>query len=61
MRHISPGMGSSDEWSEFQEIIDSPLELDMCVETRGYGGGNRYRALRVKSYIINTVVESRNN
>lgn len=31
-------MGSSDEWSEFQEIIDSTPELDPRV----YGGGNRY-------------------
>lgn len=35
------GMGSSDEWSEFQEIIDSTPELDMCVDPRVYGGGNR--------------------
>lgn len=34
-------MGSSDEWSEFQEIIDSTPELDMCVDHRVYGGGNR--------------------
>lgn len=30
-------MGSSDEWSEFQEIIDSTPELEHTV----YGGGNR--------------------
>lgn len=36
-------MGSSDEWSEFQEIIDSTPELDMCVDPRVYGGGNRYQ------------------
>lgn len=36
------GMGSSDEWSEFQEIIDSTPELDMCVDPRVYGGANRY-------------------
>ncbi|XP_045066763.1 C-Jun-amino-terminal kinase-interacting protein 3-like isoform X12 [Coregonus clupeaformis] len=35
-RNVSIGMGSSDEWSEFQEIIDSTPELDMCL----YGGGN---------------------
>lgn len=35
------GMGSSDEWTEFQEIIDSTPELDMCVDPRMYGGGNR--------------------
>lgn len=38
-------MGSSDEWSEFQEIIDSTPELDMCVDPRLYGGGNRYMTL----------------
>lgn len=36
--HVSPGMGSSDEWSEFQEIIDSTPELDMCVDPHMYGG-----------------------
>ncbi len=35
------GMGSSDEWSEFQEIIDSTPELDMCLDPRLFGGGNR--------------------
>uniref|UniRef100_A0A8C8HQE5 C-Jun-amino-terminal kinase-interacting protein 3 n=1 Tax=Oncorhynchus tshawytscha TaxID=74940 RepID=A0A8C8HQE5_ONCTS len=31
-RNVSIGMGSSDEWSEFQEIIDSTPELDIaCV------------------------------
>ncbi|XP_061605301.1 C-Jun-amino-terminal kinase-interacting protein 3 isoform X10 [Phyllopteryx taeniolatus] len=40
MRAGSRGMGSSDEWSEFQEIIDSTPELDMCVDPRVYGGGN---------------------
>ncbi|KAM8723876.1 C-Jun-amino-terminal kinase-interacting protein 3 isoform 8-T8 [Acanthopagrus schlegelii] len=36
-RNVSIGMGSSDE---FQEIFDSTPELDMCVDPRGYGGGN---------------------
>ncbi|XP_042576454.1 C-Jun-amino-terminal kinase-interacting protein 3-like isoform X6 [Cyprinus carpio] len=40
-RNVSIGMGSSDEWSEFQEIIDSTPELDMCLDPRIYGGGNR--------------------
>ncbi|CAB1349402.1 unnamed protein product [Coregonus sp. 'balchen'] len=43
MHAVSRGrksMGSSDEWSEFQEIIDSTPELDMCVDPRLYGGGN---------------------
>ncbi|XP_026181328.1 C-Jun-amino-terminal kinase-interacting protein 3 isoform X9 [Mastacembelus armatus] len=35
-RNVSIGMGSSDEWSEFPEIIDSPSDLEMRV----YGGGN---------------------
>ncbi|XP_031422994.1 C-Jun-amino-terminal kinase-interacting protein 3 isoform X9 [Clupea harengus] len=39
-RNVSIGMGSSDEWSEFQEIIDSTPELDMCMDPRVYGGGN---------------------
>ncbi|KAL7378552.1 hypothetical protein ABVT39_015500 [Epinephelus coioides] len=39
-RNVSIGMGSSDEWSEFQEIIDSTPVLDMCVDPRVYGGGN---------------------
>uniref|UniRef100_A0A672G987 C-Jun-amino-terminal kinase-interacting protein 3 n=1 Tax=Salarias fasciatus TaxID=181472 RepID=A0A672G987_SALFA len=39
-RNVSIGMGSSDEWSEFQEIIDSTPELDMCVDPRMYGGGS---------------------
>uniref|UniRef100_A0A3P8P2N7 C-Jun-amino-terminal kinase-interacting protein 3 n=1 Tax=Astatotilapia calliptera TaxID=8154 RepID=A0A3P8P2N7_ASTCA len=37
-RNVS--MGSSDEWSEFQELIDSTPELDMCLDPRIYGGGN---------------------
>ncbi|XP_062874593.1 C-Jun-amino-terminal kinase-interacting protein 3 isoform X3 [Trichomycterus rosablanca] len=39
-RNVSIGMGSSDEWPEFQEIIDSTPELDMCMDPRIYGGGN---------------------
>uniref|UniRef100_A0A8C2DNZ3 C-Jun-amino-terminal kinase-interacting protein 3 n=1 Tax=Cyprinus carpio TaxID=7962 RepID=A0A8C2DNZ3_CYPCA len=39
-RNVSIGMGSSDEWSEFQEIIDSTPELDMCLDPRSFGGGN---------------------
>ncbi|XP_025762675.1 C-Jun-amino-terminal kinase-interacting protein 3 isoform X22 [Oreochromis niloticus] len=39
-RSALPGMGSSDEWSEFQELIDSTPELDMCLDPRIYGGGN---------------------
>lgn len=39
-RNVSIGMGSSDEWSEFQEIIDSTPEIDMCLDPRIFGGGN---------------------
>lgn len=38
---VCVGMGSSDEWSEFQEIIDSTPEIDMCLDPRMFGGGNR--------------------
>ncbi|XP_047656694.1 C-Jun-amino-terminal kinase-interacting protein 3 isoform X4 [Tachysurus fulvidraco] len=38
-RNVSIGMGSSDEWPEFQEI-DSTPEIDMCPDPRFYGGGN---------------------
>lgn len=53
---VCAGMGSSDEWSEFQEIIDSTPELDMCVDPRVYGGGNRYKhvltcVLLIKMYV----------
>uniref|UniRef100_A0A3B5QTT3 C-Jun-amino-terminal kinase-interacting protein 3 n=1 Tax=Xiphophorus maculatus TaxID=8083 RepID=A0A3B5QTT3_XIPMA len=33
-RNVSIGMGSSDEWSEFQEIIDSTPELEMGMDSR---------------------------
>ncbi|KAM4716898.1 C-Jun-amino-terminal kinase-interacting protein 3 isoform 9-T9 [Anableps anableps] len=39
-RNVSIGMGSSDEWPEFQEIIDSTPELEMGMDSRVYGGGN---------------------
>ncbi|XP_032444435.1 C-Jun-amino-terminal kinase-interacting protein 3 isoform X9 [Xiphophorus hellerii] len=39
-RNVSIGMGSSDEWSEFQEIIDSTPELEMGMDSRVYGVGN---------------------
>ncbi|KAK3553136.1 hypothetical protein QTP86_031714 [Hemibagrus guttatus] len=38
-RNVSIGMGSSDEWPEFQEI-DSTPELDTCLDPRIYGGAN---------------------
>lgn len=37
-----PGMGSSDEWSDVQDIIDSTPELDMSREPRLDRTGNRY-------------------
>lgn len=37
------GMGSSDEWSDVQDIIDSTPELDMCQDPRLERTGNRYR------------------
>lgn len=36
------GMGSSDEWSDVQDIIDSTPELDMCQDPRLERTGNRY-------------------
>ncbi|XP_067269743.1 C-Jun-amino-terminal kinase-interacting protein 3 isoform X19 [Pseudorasbora parva] len=39
-RNVSIGMGSSDEWSEFPEIIDSTPELEMHLDPRIFGGGN---------------------
>ena len=35
------GMGSSDEWSDVQDIIDSTPELDVCPETRLDRTGSR--------------------
>lgn len=35
-------MGSSDEWSDVQDIIDSTPELDMGREPRLDRTGNRY-------------------
>ncbi|KAF6125643.1 mitogen-activated protein kinase 8 interacting protein 3 [Phyllostomus discolor] len=42
MRNVSIGMGSSDEWSDVQDIIDSTPELDMGREPRLDRTGNRY-------------------
>lgn len=35
-------MGSSDEWSDVQDIIDSTPELDMCQDPRLERTGSRY-------------------
>lgn len=39
---VPPGMGSSDEWSDVQDIIESTPELDMSREPRLDRMGNRY-------------------
>lgn len=39
--YLFTGMGSSDEWSEIQEI--STPELDMCMDPHIYGGADRYQ------------------
>ncbi|KAB0401452.1 hypothetical protein E2I00_009236, partial [Balaenoptera physalus] len=41
MRNVSIGMGSSDEWSDVQDIIDSTPELDMGREPRLDRTGSR--------------------
>ncbi|XP_049602164.1 C-Jun-amino-terminal kinase-interacting protein 3 isoform X5 [Syngnathus scovelli] len=53
-RNVSIGMGSSDEWSEFQEIIDSTPELDMCVDPRVYGGNSPSQGIVNEAFGINT-------
>lgn len=56
---VYAGMGSSDEWSEFQDIIDSTPELDMCMDPRIYPGGNRCENLSVLqiNYSVNIQFE----
>ncbi|XP_036408970.1 C-Jun-amino-terminal kinase-interacting protein 3 isoform X3 [Megalops cyprinoides] len=39
-RNVSIGMGSSDEWCEFPEILDSTPEPETYLDPRIYGGGN---------------------
>ncbi|KAG7235731.1 hypothetical protein INR49_002288 [Caranx melampygus] len=53
-RNVSIGMGSSDEWSEFQEIIDSTPELDMCVDPHMYGGNSPSQGIVNEAFGINT-------
>ncbi|XP_051570238.1 C-Jun-amino-terminal kinase-interacting protein 3-like isoform X10 [Myxocyprinus asiaticus] len=54
-RNVSIGMGSSDEWSEFQEIIDSTPELDMCLDLRIFGGRNSpFQGIVNEAFGINT-------
>ncbi|XP_040829506.1 C-Jun-amino-terminal kinase-interacting protein 3 isoform X2 [Ochotona curzoniae] len=55
MRNVSIGMGSSDEWSDVQDIIDSTPELDMCPETRLDRPGNSpTQGIVNKAFGINT-------
>ncbi|XP_076998357.1 C-Jun-amino-terminal kinase-interacting protein 3 isoform X5 [Tamandua tetradactyla] len=55
MRNVSIGMGSSDEWSDVQDIIDSTPELDMCQEPRLDRSGNSpTQGIVNKAFGINT-------
>nr|XP_012297347.1 C-Jun-amino-terminal kinase-interacting protein 3 isoform X13 [Aotus nancymaae] len=55
MRNVSIGMGSSDEWSDVQDIIDSTPELDMCPETRlDRTGSSPTQGIVNKAFGINT-------
>ncbi|XP_051825387.1 C-Jun-amino-terminal kinase-interacting protein 3 isoform X1 [Antechinus flavipes] len=55
MRNVSIGMGSSDEWSDIQDIIDSTPELDMCQEPRLERTGNSpTQGIVNKAFGINT-------
>uniref|UniRef100_L7N392 C-Jun-amino-terminal kinase-interacting protein 3 n=1 Tax=Xenopus tropicalis TaxID=8364 RepID=L7N392_XENTR len=55
MRNVSIGMGSSDEWSDVQDIIDSTPELDMCQDPRLERTGNSpTQGIVNKAFGINT-------
>ncbi|XP_045141298.1 C-Jun-amino-terminal kinase-interacting protein 3 isoform X5 [Echinops telfairi] len=55
MRNVSIGMGSSDEWSDVQDIIDSTPELDVCQEPRLDRTGNSpTQGIVNKAFGINT-------
>ncbi|EDL22389.1 mitogen-activated protein kinase 8 interacting protein 3, isoform CRA_f, partial [Mus musculus] len=55
MRNVSIGMGSSDEWSDVQDIIDSTPELDVCPETRlERTGSSPTQGIVNKAFGINT-------
>ncbi|XP_051023925.1 C-Jun-amino-terminal kinase-interacting protein 3 isoform X5 [Acomys russatus] len=55
MRNVSIGMGSSDEWSDVQDIIDSTPELDVCPETRlDRTGSSPTQGIVNKAFGINT-------
>ncbi|XP_043350313.1 C-Jun-amino-terminal kinase-interacting protein 3 isoform X44 [Dermochelys coriacea] len=55
MRNVSIGMGSSDEWSDVQDIIDSTPELDMCQDPRlEHTGNSPTQGIVNKAFGINT-------
>nr|XP_033769989.1 C-Jun-amino-terminal kinase-interacting protein 3 isoform X6 [Geotrypetes seraphini] len=55
MRNVSIGMGSSDEWSDVQDIIDSTPELDLCQDPRLERSGNSpTQGIVNKAFGINT-------
>lgn len=55
MRNVSIGMGSSDEWSDVQDIIDSTPELDVSREPRLDRTGNSpTQGIVNKAFGINT-------
>ncbi|KAM3917180.1 C-Jun-amino-terminal kinase-interacting protein 3 isoform 6-T6 [Leptodactylus fuscus] len=55
MRNVSIGMGSSDEWSDVQDIIDSTPELDMCQDPRlERAGTSPTQGIVNKAFGINT-------
>ncbi|XP_064415188.1 C-Jun-amino-terminal kinase-interacting protein 3 isoform X2 [Latimeria chalumnae] len=55
VRNVSIGMGSSDEWSDVQDIIDSTPELDMCPDPRLDRSGNSpTQGIVNKAFGINT-------
>ncbi|XP_075035612.1 C-Jun-amino-terminal kinase-interacting protein 3 isoform X4 [Mixophyes fleayi] len=55
MRNVSIGMGSSDEWSDVQDIIDSTPEVDMCQDPRLERTGNSpTQGIVNKAFGINT-------
>ncbi|XP_037670440.1 C-Jun-amino-terminal kinase-interacting protein 3 isoform X5 [Choloepus didactylus] len=55
MRNVSIGMGSSDEWSDVQDIIDSTPELDVCQEPRlDRSGCSPTQGIVNKAFGVNT-------
>lgn len=55
MRNVSIGMGSSDEWSDVQDVTDSTPELDMGREPRLDRMGNSpTQGIVNKAFGINT-------